>query len=402
MKYYGFNPFIVAVHQNEDGLLYDLLKADVYQIPAHFLKIFDRNYYTAYETLMQRAINAGIEETQLQSFLKEGMEIGNILEFPGPFWRNEVGTTLETGFNSPEKRIPGEYLNVWLQPSGKCDHVCDFCNNYVNCVCMSNDNEWSESELKNLLEDLWRYKKVLLKVSIHGGNPLLYPYIDNLLAGLDELEPLSIKLVLPALSNPDFINNKIKKLKDALRSNFTVSYNIYPNHWNMHDIINLILPDSEINLLLDSGLSEEIDEASIKRRGYRIKKKYLLKSDLSNIMWYKEKIKEDFFESLEYNEFFRRKHLHKCWGCSFAINSRGEVKPCLWSDQIFSSWENGRISQILIDDPAVNIFYRENNLENIEGCKECIYRYGCKDCRVTAEFLARERKAKNPLCVRGS
>jgi hypothetical protein len=42
-----------------------------------------------------------------------------------------------------------------------------------------------------------------------------------------------------------------------------------------------------------------------------------------------------------------------------------------------------------------------NNLESIETCKDCIYRYGCKECRVTAEFVASKRMAKNPLCLQG-
>jgi len=402
MNYYGFNSFIFAVYRDDDGLLYDLLKADVYQVPSHFVKIFDKNSYTAYETLLQRISKEGIGEDQLRAFLNEGMTNGTILEFPQPFWRNEIKTPMETGFNSQEKKIPGEYFNVWLQPSGKCDQFCHFCNRYVNCSCVSNDSEWSENELDNLLKDLWRFKGMLLKVSVHGGNPLLYPHFDKMLSGLKQLKPVIIRLVIPFSRNSDLFKNKIQDLKDASESNIIFSFNIYPTHCNVNDLIELIPPGSELNLLIDSNECEKVDDVGLKKGGFKIKKKYLLKSDLSNIAWYKEKINNDFFESLEYNEFFIRKHLHKCWGCSFAINAKGEVKPCLWSDQIFSSWQEGKVSQILIDDIDVSLFYRENNLENIEGCKECIYRYGCKDCRVTAEFLAKARRAKNPLCEKSS
>jgi len=79
----------------------------------------------------------------------------------------------------------------------------------------------------------------------------------------------------------------------------------------------------------------------------------MLKLDSSNIQWYKEKINEDFLEGLEYHNFFIRKHLHKCWGCSFAINSKGDLKPCLWSDQVFSPWKEGEISHLLIGDSDI-------------------------------------------------
>ncbi|MGE5341997.1 MAG: radical SAM protein [Candidatus Omnitrophota bacterium] len=398
MNHYGFNPFIVAVHQNDDGLLYDLLKGDVYQIPANLIKLFEKKIYTPYETLIQQGTTAGIAEDQIQSFLNEGMEMGIILEFPEPYWRNEIQTPFETGFNSSEKYIPGEYFNVWLQPSGKCDQNCAFCNSHVNCGCGSTDTEWTEKELETFLTDMHRYKRMLLKFNVHGGNPFLYPHIERLINGLQTLDPLVIRIVLPATCHPKLYRDKIRKFKESSKSDVYLSFNLYPNYWDIERVMDGISSGEEINLLLDANTKESIDADALKKRGFRINKKYLLKQDRSNVDWYKEKFNADFFESLQYNEFFMRKHLHKCWGCSFAINSDGELKPCLWSDQVFSQWQDGKVSHILIDDPDINWFYRDNNLENIDGCNACIYRFGCKDCRVTAEFLAGKRRAKNPLC----
>lgn len=416
-NFYGFNPFIVAVHQNDEGLLYDLLKAEVSQVPSYMVKIFDKSTYTAYDTLVKRLNAEGKDENELQSFLNEALESGIVLEFPGPYWRNEIQTSMETGFNSPEKTIPGEFFNVWLQPSGKCDRNCPeyLCNSHVNCGCISdnlNASEWSETELNNLLKDLKRYKKMLLGIYIHGGNPLLFPHLEKLLMGLNELQPLLIRLVIPAphdlnnmnnLNNPKGLWQKVQAIKDHTGVLFKASYNIYPDYWNIEKLIKEIPAGSEINVLIDSngnGNNGNVDLETLKKRGIKIRKTYLLKKDLSNSEWFKEKIRKDSFESVEYNEFFMRKHLHQCWGKAFAINSMGEVKPCLWSDYIFDSWKEGKVSHILVDDPKVSSFFRDNNLENIEGCKECIYRYGCKDCRVTGEFISKERKTKNPWCER--
>jgi len=401
MKYYGFNPFIYAVSNDKEGLLYDLLDGDVYQIPAHFVEIFEKNRYTAYESLLHKCKQMEIGEDQLKTFLNDGMKGGMILEFPKPYWRNQVKTPMETGFTSPEKRIPGEFFNVWLQPTGKCDLTCEFCNSYVNCACRTNGDQWSENQLNNLLADLWRYKGMLYNISIHGGNPLLYPHLDTLLTGLEKLEPLAIKLVLPASSSPDSYKTRVQEIRSRADSKVFLSYNVYANHWNTHALIDQLLPHSEINLLLDSSLENEIDEAALKDKSFVVNRQYMLKLDSSNIQWYKEKINEDFFESLEYHTFFIRKHFHKCWGCSFAINSKGDLKPCLWSDQVFSPWKEGEISHLLIGDSEITLFYVDNSLENIETCKDCIYRYGCKECRVTAEFVAGKRMAKNPLCLQG-
>lgn len=399
-KYYGFTPFVFSTANSETGLLYDLLKGDVHQVPAHFVNIFNKKYYTAYEELSRKCAELKVRQDELDQFLKEGIEGGLILEFPQAYWRNEVKTPLEIGFRSEEKQIPGEFYNVWLQPTSKCDMNCTFCNKHLNCVCKSDnhDNEWSERQLENLLSDLWRYKGRLLGVNIYGGNPLLYPGLERLLSGLSELNPLSIKLVLPALSATNSFKDKLLELLGTSGSNILISYIIYANYWDLEQLIDLILPKSEIILLYDSDLENDIDTEALEKRGFYVDRKNILKADSSNIQWYKKRINEDFFEALEYNEFFFRAHLHRCWGCSFAINSIGEVKPCLWSDQVFSSWEDGKISQIFMDDPETRAFYLENSLESIEGCKDCIYRYGCKDCRVTSEFLAKKRKTKNPLC----
>ncbi len=123
-----------------------------------------------------------------------------------------------------------------------------------------------------------------------------------------------------------------------------------------------------------------------------------MKKDMSNLEWYKERIKDYSLEGVFLYEFYYRKNFHRCWGNSFSIDCEGNVKPCLWSDLIFGNWKNGNIADILANSVIGDAFGIVNSLGKIEGCKDCIYRFGCKYCRVITEFLTGKRQAKNPLC----
>lgn len=84
-----------------------------------------------------------------------------------------------------------------------------------------------------------------------------------------------------------------------------------------------------------------------------------------------------------------------CWGLSIAIDTNGDVKPCLWSDIIVG---NLRIDRF-IDIKNELIYYWELNKEKIDICKECELKLVCSDCRVLAKQINGSIHAKTTSCA---
>jgi organic radical activating enzyme len=398
MKYYGFNPFISA-HQNaKEGVIYDLIGGDIYRVPPKVVELFSGNIYKSYEDIKEKAFKFGINENEVKNIIEEAKKKGIILELNKPYWRNEIKTSLESYYSL--KQLPYFFRKVILQPTSKCDKNCNFCNNFVNCCCFEYGKEWGDKELENFLINIERFKGLIEVVEIFGGNPLAYSNIEKLISGLNKIHLKIVNINFPISSSFQWVEDKISKLKKICKTNLKTTFLVFPAYEDISLFLSKIHIGGTIKLFLDNKIAEEIEKKIEKgNKKFIFYKKYLLRKDLNNLEWYKEKINDKSLEGVHIHEFYFRKHFHRCWGYSFSVDYEGKIKPCLWSDIVFKSWEKGESLEAFIDDyNNTEGFYLDNNLENIEGCKNCIYRFSCNDCRVVAEYLAQKRKAKNPLC----
>lgn len=99
--------------------------------------------------------------------------------------------------------------------------------------------------------------------------------------------------------------------------------------------------------------------------------------------------KENFQKALSHNT---------CWYGKFAITPTGKVIPCIFERKIeLGDVTKQSISNILSSEPL----RRHWNLDfsQIEYCKDCEYRYACKDCRPLGMAKCNNIKAKNPRCL---
>ncbi len=397
MKHFGFNPFVRALRNQKEGIIYDLLEGNIYIVPPQVVDLFSGKTYKSYEKLKRDASKSMIGEEELKKLIEVGKSTGVILEVSKSYWRNEIMPPMEYQFPS-KGEIVFSFKKIWLQPSGKCDRKCDFCNSFLNCCCFSNGKEWRKNELEILLKDLERFEGFIELLEIFGGNPLLYSHIEVLLSGLKRLKPKLINLNIPITSTQQLLDERIRKLKQYCKIDFEITFLVFQTSKDISLLkVSELAGRNKIKILLVGEKNEFRKELKEKST---FKLEYLLKKDLSNIEWYKEKVKDNFLEPVYFFDFYYRKYSHRCWGDSFSIDSEGRVKPCLWSDRIFGSWDKGRIIHIIDELNLEESFGMQKSLGKIEGCGDCIYRFGCRDCRVIAEFLSGQPKAKNPLCER--
>jgi radical SAM protein with 4Fe4S-binding SPASM domain len=395
MKYYGFNPFIQAYQDGKRGVLYDLLEGDIFEVAPWVVDLFSGKVYRSYEELRRHASKLDINEEELKRIIEEGKQNGIILELGRPYWRNEITQYME--FNKSQTISSLEFSTLWLQPTSKCDQNCSFCNSFINCTCFGGETEWEAKELENLFNDLERFKGMIGRVEIFGGNPLLYPGLETLLLRTCKINPKIINVNIP-FSIEHWRLERLLKFKSICKTKFQITLLVFPAYNNISSIKEWKKKDFGMKFKLFLDQEEKRLEWMEKLDGISFSEEFILKKDLSNIGWFKEKLKDNFLESVSFFDFFSRKHWHRCWENSFSINSEGKVKPCLWSQFVFGNWEEGKVIDIIDNINTGKYYLISSSLEKIEGCRNCAYRFGCKDCRAITEFLTGDSRAKNPLC----
>ena len=83
---------------------------------------------------------------------------------------------------------------------------------------------------------------------------------------------------------------------------------------------------------------------------------------------------------LEIFNFFYSKYFNPCLGHQVALDTRGEIKACLWLDEIIGNIDSDNLKDLIISGKFDK--YWEISMEKIETCKECEMRFNCDDCRV--------------------
>jgi radical SAM protein with 4Fe4S-binding SPASM domain len=86
---------------------------------------------------------------------------------------------------------------------------------------------------------------------------------------------------------------------------------------------------------------------------------------------------------------------NSCWAGKIAIASNGDVLPCIFARDTI-------IGNVFSDDIAtmntLSYPYWSLNLDKVEVCKDCEYRYACRDCRPLAKSMGGSVFSKQPRC----
>ncbi len=99
---------------------------------------------------------------------------------------------------------------------------------------------------------------------------------------------------------------------------------------------------------------------------------------------------------VEIFNFFYSKFFNPCLGHQVAVDTNGEIKCCLWSEEILGNIETDDLKDLIIR--GVFDKYWELSKTRIEGCKDCELRVACDDCRVFAMKSSGKTDIKPPYC----
>ncbi|GEM_PF-4713030 len=399
MKYYGFHSFVSAQSNKSEGVLYDLLNGQVYNVPPEVVELFSGKTYKSIIQIKERASELGIKANQLKCIISEGITNEIILELNRPYCRIETNTPLDSLYYS--EKYPFFIKNITIQPTGRCDCYCGSCNEYINCCCLGSNIEWSKTELNNFVTDLGRFKNMINGVEIYGGNPLLFSNLKKLISELCRSNPKYLNINIPiSHENVRDTNGHIKELIKSCHGPLFFTLLILPG---MEDLLTRVtewkFPRRACvyyNHNVDIKTKIRIEKA---KKNITVYEKYLLRKDLYNLEWYRKAIKPSLIGAVEFYDFYFRKHFHRCWGYSLSIDNEGKMKPCLWSNIVFLNWKNGKIFEEYVKKfDNREGFWLKNNLGKHEDCHNCIYRYGCNACSVVFNYIKEKHNKCVPSC----
>lgn len=94
--------------------------------------------------------------------------------------------------------------------------------------------------------------------------------------------------------------------------------------------------------------------------------------------------------------FFYNRNYNPCLGHQVAVDTGGEIKSCLWSDQVLGNIFEHSLKDMIISG-AIDKYW-ELAKSKIDSCKGCELRFACGDCRVSALNHNRSLEAKPPYC----
>lgn len=89
---------------------------------------------------------------------------------------------------------------------------------------------------------------------------------------------------------------------------------------------------------------------------------------------------------------------NSCWFGKAAITSVGDVLPCIFArDQVAGNVKRQSLSEIILGKRMFSFWSLTK--DQVEVCKDCEYRYVCKDCRPWTYGFTGNLHAKSPRCT---
>ena len=306
---------------------------------------------------------------------------------------------------------PKKLNHVWLEVTQVCTHMCVHC--YEGLEHFEIKNPLTFIEWKKVIDDVSSFN--CKSIQFIGGEPTLYMKLPELIfyaksKGIDNIS---------VFSNLYFLT---EELIDAIVANsVTVHFSIYGSSDIIHDgITNVegsfnklnknvkILKNKHVYLIAHVVVMKENEKdrdnifwllksiglVNIKydeiRKVYGgCQNKHLVQN--SRVLMTKPNFKtsESYFNNAYYN--------NTCWYGKCVVSTDGTVYPCEFERNIkYGNVRSRSITNIISSKVVDKYWYLD--FSKIDICKDCEFRFACKDCRPTAFGQNGFLTDKNPRC----
>lgn len=287
---------------------------------------------------------------------------------------------------------------VWLEITQACNLKCIHCyegDTHKSCKDRLSVNDW-----KRIIKEL--YDCECTNIQFIGGEPSCYKDVIEL---IDYAGSFGFKSI-GFFTNATLIDDSL--LECLVRNKVKVKVSLYGDTAELHNSITLINGSFEKTVqAIQEMLKRDIDiEVAItvmrenqeyyerivqflKALGVK-KHKFDLVREVCDCNQnchlctrddlIKKKYRTEPKFSISKNWFEKAFNQNTCWYGKFAITEHGDVIPCVFERNILLGNLKEQTISNLLKSEQLNQFWRLD-FSQIEECKDCEYRYACKDCR---------------------
>jgi len=306
---------------------------------------------------------------------------------------------------------------AWLELTTKCNLKCIHCygqfgssvNNYTNASVMS-IGDW-KSVIYNL--------KLIGCTSIQliGGEPLCFEGWQEIIVYAKEIGMDDICV----FTNGTLVNENFIQLVKKVGADIRIS--LYGHNADIHDSVTKVAGSFEktqkaLNLLAEHNIptivsvivmkanqayiteiENYISSLGHKFKGYDTIRKVAECVSGENCVTDVDILKKRYITSPDFSiteqQYIRNLRWNPCWSGKIAITSSGDVFPCIFArNSLIGNIQDENIDAIL---DAASPFW-SMTLDQVDGCKDCEFRYACHDCRPLAQAIAGDFASKQPRC----
>lgn len=377
--------------------IYDLKGEKVYSINASGRRILEQALQGYDISLFEQTASEYLEALVVQ-------ELGSFVNFT----RGEIEDE-ETDFCNA--------LNfIWLELTSECNLRCKHCYGSFGPNMKEKDT---------LLLDDWKqviYESMQLgckELQFIGGEPLLFKDFESVMQYANQC---GFKITV--FTNSTLIKEEHLKLFSKYQASVRVT--VYGSTDNVHDAITQVpgsfkktqkalkllrmhnIPTSIAVIIMQQNQSdlsrivEYIQTLGYEFNGYDIVRptgrgteKDLTPTDESVLMG-RVLNKPNF--GIDYHTFNTNRRFNSCWNGKCAVTAQGAVIPCIFArEYVMGNLREQTLKQIL--SGAFSKELSSITKDSIEVCKDCEYRYACKDCRPLALSVNNNLYSKYPRCT---
>jgi radical SAM protein with 4Fe4S-binding SPASM domain len=306
---------------------------------------------------------------------------------------------------------------AWLEITQTCNAKCVHC--YQGNCHTAAKNTLPIEKWKQVICKL--KEKSVQRIVVIGGEPCTHKDIKEILLCLAEHE---INTTL--FTNGTLFDESLIQIIVDNSDYIKVKVSLYGHNAIVHDKITTIDGSfekmvSNLKSLLEQGVQIDIAVVAMKENeeylddirffaenlGLRYSGYDVIRNVFGGTQNEHSPIKKDVIAKAKFSkpsfytskgQFDRNCHQNTCWYGKIAITETGDVLPCVFERNItYGNVLSSSIDEILNSSILKANWFRD--FSYIHTCKDCEFRYACRDCRPLGISLNGNISGKNPRCL---
>lgn len=303
---------------------------------------------------------------------------------------------------------------AWIEITQTCNMKCIHC--YEGDVHKSSKKVLKLDEWKDVINQLANQN--ISRLIVIGGEPGCH---KNLLEILDYASQFSFKTIL--FTNASLLSKSL--IECITKNKIIVKISIYGHCAKVHDEITKVSGSFDklvhnVNILVKNGVYVEaaiiimrenqdyLDQtiAFVRSIGMHYKKYDVIREvfdgkQSEHIPTNKDLIKRVSLTRPNFHitkeKFMNNQIRNTCWYGKIAILENGNVIPCEFERTIiYGNIYKNSIEEILKNPCTKEAWFFD--VSKIENCRDCEYRFACKDCRPLGKAVCGNISTRNPRC----